>query len=247
MPGSEALVAVDLRHRLGTLALNVAFEATAPWTVLFGPSGSGKSTVLRSIAGLVRPDEGSVSILGERVSGDGVWVPAHRRRTRWAAQEAALFPRKTVKWNLAIGMGLEGTFAGRGWIDELDHALDVFGLRELESAYPAELSGGQRQRVSVVRAAMGARGRVLLLDEPFSGLDAEVRDRLRASLRVWLGGTPVISVTHDVGEAFLLGAEVVRMAEGRVVAQGPAAEVLAGDRERLLGMLGQVERAIESC
>ena len=219
-------VEVDVRHRLGTLELNVRFRADAPWTVLFGPSGSGKSTILRTIAGLVRPDEGSVRVLGERVLGDGVWVPAHQRRVRWAGQRAALFPRKTVGENLAMG-GVD-----------VERALDVFGLRGLMDRRPGELSGGERQRISVVRAAIGARGKVLLLDEPFAGLDAGVREELIAGLREWLGGTPVISVTHDVGEAFLLGAEVVRVDAGRVVGQGPVGVVLGTERDRLRGVLG---------
>ncbi len=85
---------------------------------------------------------------------------------------------------------------------------------------------------------VAAEGRVLLLDEPFAGLDAELRAGLIATLKSWLGPVPVISVTHDVEEAFLLGAEVVRVAAGRVVAQGPVAEVLAGERERLRRVLG---------
>lgn len=230
----EPFLSVDIRRRLGELALNATFHATAPWTVLFGPSGSGKSTILRAIAGLLRPSEGTVDLFDKLVSGPGVWVPAHRRPIRWCGQEAALFPQRTVKANLAMGLGVDE----RGSVDELEHALDVFGLRSLESAYPAELSGGQRQKVSVARAAIGARGCLLLLDEPFSGLDAAVRDDLRAGLRIWRGETPVISVTHDVGEAFLLGAEVVRIREGRVVAQGPVPEVLALERKRLLGVLG---------
>jgi molybdate transport system ATP-binding protein len=223
-------VEVDVRHQLGTLALTASIRAAAPWTVLFGPSGSGKSTILRTIAGLVRPDEGAVSVLGERVVGDGVWVPPHLRRVRWAGQRAALFPRETVGRNIAMGADAQGK-------DELDRALEVFGLRELQDKRPAELSGGERQRVSVVRAAIGARGRVLLLDEPFAGLDAGVRDGLIAGLREWLGETPVISVTHDVGEACLLGAEVVRVDQGKVVAQGVVGEVLGAERERLRGIL----------
>ena len=225
----EPFVAIDVRHRLGKLALDATFEITAPWTVLFGPSGSGKSTILRVIAGLIRPQDGTVELFGKRVSGPGMWVPAHRRSMRWVAQQTALFPHRTVRWNLALGSEEAA---------EVERALKVFGLAALAEAYPAELSGGQQQRVSVVRAAMGARGGVLLLDEPFSGLDAAVREGLRTGLREWLGDTPVISVTHDVGEAFLLGAEVVRVAEGRVVAQGPVEKVLAGEREKLLGVLG---------
>jgi molybdate transport system ATP-binding protein len=92
--------------------------------------------------------------------------------------------------------------------------------------------------VSVVRAAAAARGRLLLLDEPFAGLDASIRDRLIEDLRSWLSDTPVVSVTHDIGEAFLLGAEVIRIQEGKVVAQGPVAQVLAEQRRRLAAVLG---------
>jgi molybdate transport system ATP-binding protein len=232
-------VSIDMSHRIGTLQLTTCFEASAGWTVLFGPSGSGKSTILRTIAGLIKPDRGRVSVLGQPVvdTAADIWVEPHQRRIRWAGQRSALFPRKTVRWNLAPAMGLEGTFTGRGWIDELDHALDVFEIRHLADKRPAELSGGERQRVSVVRAAIGARGRVLLLDEPFAGLDATVRNRLIDSLRLWIEGAPIISVTHDIGEAFLLGADIVRISEGKVVAQGPVTKVLAEERISLRGLL----------
>lgn len=114
----------------------------------------------------------------------------------------------------------------------------AFHLEAFAAKRPRELSGGQAQRVAVARAAVGAEGKLLLLDEPFSGLDAAVREELIADLRAWLGETPVISVTHDVGEAFLLGAEVVKIADGRVVAQGPVGVVLAEERDRLAGVLG---------
>jgi molybdate transport system ATP-binding protein len=227
--GERVAVDVDVRHQLGTLALAATFRATAPWTVLFGPSGSGKSTILRTIAGMVRPDRGRVSVLGETVFDNGVWVPAHLRRVRWAGQRAALFPRETVGRNIAMG-GDDG--------NELERCFEIFGLRELVGKRPGELSGGERQRVSVVRAAIGCPGRVLLLDEPFAGLDAGVRDELIGGLREWLGETQVISVTHDVGEAFLLGAEVVRVEAGKVVGQGEVGEVLGAERERLRGVLG---------
>jgi molybdate transport system ATP-binding protein len=224
---------VAIEHRIGALRLKVGFEVSAPWTVLFGASGSGKSTILRAIAGLVRPDAGRIEVQGRVVfdSGSRVWVPAHRRELRWAGQRAALFPRMTVAENLGFGMD-------RASKEELDGALKGFYLKGLGERKEEGLSGGERQRVSVARAAVGARGRMLLLDEPFAGLDAAVRDRLIGDLKRWMGETPVISVTHDVGEAFLLGAEVVRIAEGRVVGQGPVETVLGGERERLLGWLG---------
>jgi molybdate transport system ATP-binding protein len=224
---------VRFRHRLGTLELDVAFAASAQWTVLFGPSGSGKSTILRAIAGLVRPDEGRI-VIGGRVVFDseaGVWVPAHERPMRWAAQKAMLYGWKTVRENLAMGL------AGMG--GELGGVVEHFGLGGIADRLPERLSGGERQRVGAIRAAVGVKGRVLLLDEPFTGMDAAVRDRLIEDLKGWIGDAPVLSVTHDVGEAFLLGAEVVRVAEGRVVGQGMVEEVLAGERERLVGVLGE--------
>ena len=234
---------VRFQHRIGTLEMDVAFQTAAPWTVLFGPSGSGKSTILRVIAGLERPTRGYVRV-GLKTVCDrecGVWVPGYLRAVRWSGQRAFLFPRRTVKRCLTEGMSQnDPRFTGRGWMDELESALDHFHLREQQNMLPEELSGGERQRVAVVRAAVGARGKVLLLDEPFSGLDAVVRDELIGDLRGWLGATPVVSVTHDVGEAFLLGAEVVRVAEGRVVGQGTVGEVLDGERRRLAGVLGGV-------
>jgi molybdate transport system ATP-binding protein len=119
----------------------------------------------------------------------------------------------------------------------VEAALEVFDLTRLAGKRPAELSGGERQRVAVARAAVAAKDRLLLLDEPFTGLDAPVRDRLIASLRDWLGETPIVSVTHDVAEAFQLDAEIVRLAEGRVVDQGPPTVVLAQERQRLLSLL----------
>jgi molybdate transport system ATP-binding protein len=227
--GEGAHLEVKFRKRIGTLAMDVAFAATAPWTVLFGPSGSGKSTILRVIAGLERADSGRVSIRG-RVVVDAAakeFVPARERDVRWTAQRAMLFPQMTVEENLAFADA-----------DEVGRALEGFHLAGLARKRVHELSGGEGQRVAVARAAIGARGQVLLLDEAFSGLDAGVRDRLIVDLRAWIGDTPVVSVTHDVGEAFLLGAEVVRSAEGRVVAQGPVGEVLAEERKRLVGFVG---------
>ena len=229
-------MSLEVEHRLGSLKMEVGLEVASSWTVLFGASGSGKSTLLRMIAGLVRPDRGRVEVLGRTVvdTAARVWVPAERRAVRWAGQREALFPRMTVRANVACGLGRQGR--------EVEEVLEVFGLRAWADAMPGALSGGQRQRVAVARAAAGARNKLLLLDEPFTGLDAMVRGELIEALRAWLGETPVISVTHDVGEAFLLKAEVVRMAEGRVVAQGPVGEVLAAERVGLQGILsGEVQ------
>ena len=228
------LLEVNLRHSLGTLDLQIDFATSAPWTVLFGPSGSGKSTVLRAIAGVLKPDSGRI-VMGGLVVFDsalGVFLPPHQRPVRWAAQRAMLFPRMDVRANLASSIG-QNSHA-----ETLERAIRHYKLLELAKRLPGELSGGQGQRIGVIRAAAGLKGGHLLLDEPFTGLDAAVRDRLIKDLRTWRGSLPVLSVTHDVGEAFLLGAEVVRIAAGRVLAQGPVGEILAPDRDALLHLLG---------
>jgi len=240
--------AVQLRHRIGPLDVDVDFKLTQPWTILFGPSGSGKTTVLRAMAGLVRPNQGLITL---RRSGRSdiavntatkIFAPAHRRCTRLAAQQTTLFPHMTVRENISFGArySSEGT-TPRTFVDT---AIDQFGLGGLAQMMPRELSGGERQRVAIARAATAAcslmGGAILLLDEPFNGLDARLRDELSSALRaaLALNRIPVVSVTHDVAEAFQLGAEVIKIADGKVVAQGPVEMVLAEERSRLLAQLG---------
>jgi molybdate transport system ATP-binding protein len=234
-----------MQHRIGAVALNVSFALTQPWTVLFGPSGSGKTTVLRTIAGFVRPDSGRV-VYGPDVLVDReteVFVPAHERPVRSAGQAARLFPHMSVRTNVLFGSGWSSK-PGEG-LELGDQVLELFQLGGFADRMPRDLSGGERQRVSVARAVVsavtfgGSGTALLLLDEPFSGLDAAVRDELLVELQEWLRRwkTPVLSVTHDVGEAFQLGAEVIKIADGRVVQQGPVGEVLAMERRRLMEQL----------
>ena len=234
-----------MQHRQGALIFDAAFVLTEPWTVLFGPSGSGKTTILRAIAGLMRPAAGQI-VLGSLATvlfdtATGICVPAHRREVRLAAQVATLFPNMTVRANVAYGVptGLDGV---------IDEALQRFRLEGLAEAMPWKLSGGERQRVAVVRAAISAvtltEGGLLLLDEPFAGLDLQLRDELLETLRNWLAQkkTPVLSVTHDVGEAFQLGAEVIKLSDGRILRQGPVGVVLSEERERLMEQLSRGAR-----
>jgi molybdate transport system ATP-binding protein len=233
---------MKMKHRAGMVTLDVEFALTAPWTVLFGPSGSGKTTVLRAIAGFVRPDEGRIIKNGEVLldTSTGKFIPPHKRPVRSAAQTAWLFPHKTVRQNLVYGNGWPSKPADAMGIAE--EMMSLFQLRELADRSPLELSGGERQRASVARAVVSAvtfegQGQaLLLLDEPFTGLDAVLRDELLAGLRDWLTRwkIPVLSVTHTLGEAFQLHAEVIKIADGRVVEQGPVETVLAKERQRLL-------------
>ena len=231
----------QMKHRLGTLSLDVSFELTQPWTILFGPSGSGKTTILRAIAGFIQPSHTRIILpVAEhsRVIADtatGISVVPHKRPVRWAAQRPALFPHKTVRENLAYSSEIRNV----GSAQAVDHAMERFHLTPIAGRKPSFLSGGEQQRVSIARAAIAASGRLLLLDEPFNGLDAPLRDELLVDLRTWLAETktPVLSVTHDIAEAFQLNAEVLKLHHGRITAQGPAALVLAEERTRLLTQL----------
>jgi molybdate transport system ATP-binding protein len=238
----DSILCLQIQHRVGALQLDVALNLTKPWTVLFGPSGSGKTTVLRAIAGFVRPDAGRImhrtTTLVDREA--RVFVPPHARPVRSAGQGAPLFPNLNVLEN--IQYGVKSRIDGGG-AEIVDNAMERFRLRALGPKSSQELSGGERQRVAVVRAAAAAvslgPGTLLLLDEPLTGLDLARQEELLDELRLWLAenGVPVLSVTHDVGEAFQLGAEVIRIADGKVAAQGPVTAVLADDRQRLMDQL----------
>lgn len=162
-----------------------------------------------------------------------MWVPAHARKIPFAPQAACLFPHKTIFENVLYGM------AGGG--NEMRAMLSLFRIAELADQYPAELSGGELQRVNLARAvAATTENGLLLLDEPFTGLDLGLRSEMVEDLLRWAceRGLCVLSVTHDVAEAFQLGAEVIKLKDGRVANQGPVEEVLREERTRLLAQLG---------
>jgi molybdate transport system ATP-binding protein len=210
---------VRIRHPLRTFDLAVDLEVDGAGSVLVGPSGAGKTTVLRTIAGLLRPDEGRVAI-GERVWLDtegGVTLPPEERSVGLLFQEYALFPHLTVRRNVAYG--------AQGDVDDL---LERFRLGPLAGARPHELSGGERQRVGLARA-LARRPEVLLLDEPLSALDARTRAHVREELRELLDelDIPTLVVTHDFADAAALGREVAVLVEGRIVQSGAPADLIA--------------------
>ena len=227
----------ETHHRLrvagarGAVRLDVSLELSAPWTVIFGPSGSGKSSLLRAACGLLS----ELDVEFRRREGGG-WVDVgamavHRRGLAYAPQGAAVFPHLSVQENVA--------FAG-ATKDEVDAALSFFVLSGMRQRQMRELSGGERQRVSLARAFAVPGARLMLLDEPFSGIDKGMRNDLLLRLREHTEalGVPVISVTHDVEEALLLEAEVVRITAGRVAGRGAAAVVLAEECARMRAVLG---------
>ena len=193
-------------------------------TVLFGPSGAGKTTLLRMLAGLDRPDRGTIRF------GDAIWfdgdknvdLPTQKRRVGYVTQEPALFPHLTVRENTGFGVPA----AERA--HRVAEILKLVGVADLAEHYPHELSGGQKQRVALARA-VAARPRILLLDEPLSALDATARDALRRDLGGFLRAVslPTVLVTHDRTEALSLGDDVALIGEGRVLQHGPIAEVFS--------------------
>jgi len=181
---------------------------------LLGPSGSGKSTVLRSIAGFERPDAGEVLAGGELLSGRGTWVPPERRRIGMVFQDFALFPHLDALANVAFGLHAEHRDKRRRRALEM---LELVGLAAEAGRFPHELSGGQQQRVSLARA-LAPRPRIVLLDEPFSNLDADVRTELAQQVRAALvaEGATALLVTHDQREAFAIAHEIGVLRAGRL-------------------------------
>lgn len=182
---------------------------------LLGPSGCGKTTTLRLIAGFEYPDGGLISINGRIVAGNGTRVPPEDRRVGMVFQEYALFPHVNVRDNIAFG--LRGSAAER--MRRVDEMIELVGLADEAHRMPGELSGGQQQRVALARA-LAPKPDVLLLDEPFSNLDAALRAQVRAEVRAILKGSGItgIFVTHDQQEALSL-ADSVAVMSGGVVAQ----------------------------
>lgn len=184
-------------------------------TCLLGPSGCGKSTTLRMIAGVDRPDSGRVLVEGNVVSDDAVFMPPEKRHIGLMFQDFALFPHLTVARN--VGFGLK---RGRGEA-RVKELLERVGLTRLAEAYPHELSGGEQQRVALARA-LAPRPAIMLMDEPFSGLDNRLRDEIRDETLSVLKeeGTAVLLVTHEPDEAMRMADEIALMREGEIVQHG---------------------------
>lgn len=221
------MISFSCRLMRPRFVLDAGFSFPGGCTALFGVSGSGKTTVARLIAGIERPDQGRISV-GEHVLVDTaarIWEPIHRRRVGLVFQDGQLLPHLTVRQNLAYGR----YFAGRDSEGvTFDGIVDLLGIGHLLAAYPATLSGGERQRVAIGRALLAAP-RLLVMDEPLASLDAERKqeilpfiERLRDEVRL-----PIIYVSHAVEEVARLANLVVRMADGRVIAEGTPAEVFA--------------------
>ena len=231
------MVELQLQARRGSFRLEIECRFAAPWTVVFGPSGAGKSTLLRLIAGLDRPDSGRIAIHGQYVTDTetGLNLRPGRRSAGLVAQQSALFPHLTVAANVAYGITSLSHPARQQRVSAM---LELVGGENLSGRSPRALSGGEAQRVSLARA-LAPMPRLLLLDEPLSALDAGTRDLVLSRLQTWLSERKIqtILVTHDAADALATDAEVALLHEGTLAALGPANEVLAAERTRLLARL----------
>ncbi|MFP3855205.1 MAG: ABC transporter ATP-binding protein, partial [Anaerolineales bacterium] len=216
---------VELKHiskRFGEVAAvrDVSLQvAKGEILAVLGPSGCGKTTLLRLIAGFEQPEEGQVIISGQPVADPGLFIPPERRHIGMVFQSHALFPHLTVGENIAFGLTDLPKEEQRA---RVQHLLNLIRLPKANDRYPHELSGGQRQRVALARA-LAPEPFIVLMDEPFSNLDADQRSKIRDEVRFILKQieTTVLFVTHDQEEALFMGDSLGVMRAGRLEQLGP--------------------------
>ena len=192
---------------------------------LLGPSGCGKTTLLRAIAGLIQPTSGAIRFGSQLVGVSSVVLPPHKRGTGYVPQQGALFPHLTVAKNIAFGLD-KNTYTKSEIADITHEMIGLIGMKGMESRLPSQLSGGQQTRVALARA-LAIKPKLILLDEPFSALDAVLRDELRTEVVGLLRelGSTAILVTHDREEALVSSDRVILMRDGKVAQNGTPEEV----------------------
>jgi molybdate transport system ATP-binding protein len=236
------------RHSAGAsnFVLDVAVEVPPGFTILFGASGAGKSTLLDCLAGLTRPDEGRIATGGYVLfdSAAGVHVPAPKRRIAYVFQALALFPHLSAEENVAYGLRDLPEADRRGRVDAI---LQAFRAERLRWQKPGEISGGERQRIALARSLV-TEPCVLLLDEPLTGLDAELKGAIVDDLRAWNAAKeiPILYVTHSRDEVDALGERVIALDNGRVVSSGVPIEVLNAPRRKKLAQAAGFENLLSA-
>lgn len=234
------------RARAGSapFLLDVSLQAPAGITILFGPSGAGKSTLLDCIAGLARPDAGRI-IAGEAAlfdSQSNVNCPPQVRRIAYVFQTLALFPHMTAEENISYGLD---KLPREQRVTRVEEILKAFRVEKLRTRRPPEISGGERQRIALARSLV-TQPRVLLLDEPLTGLDAELKASIFDDLRAWNAARriPILYVTHTREEVDALGERVIAMDHGHVISTGTPLEVLEAPRHKRLAQAAGFENLL---
>jgi iron(III) transport system ATP-binding protein len=235
----SAITCVEVFKRFGVVKALESFSidvADGQILSLLGPSGCGKTTALRVIAGFENPDAGSVTIGGRTVVAGGEVTPPEKRKVGMVFQDYALFPHMDVSGNVTYGV--EGSDA-----DHVHEILSLVGLEDMAERMPHELSGGEQQRVALARA-LAPRPDAILLDEPFSNLDATLRVRMRRDVRrilKWAGATTIF-VTHDQEEALAMADFVAVMREGTIVQAGTPKVLYQSPADKwIAGFIGESE------
>jgi len=218
---------IEIQHKLGDFQLDVSYYgAKEGITAIYGPSGAGKSSIIQIVAGLRRPDRGYIRLNGECLfsSEEGVDLPPEKRRIGYVFQDARLFPHLTVEANLNYGRKL--TPEALRFVD-FDQVVSVLGIGHLLKRRPAKLSGGEKQRVAIGRALLMSPS-ILLMDEPLNSLDTQRKQELLPFIKEICETfqLPILYVSHSPTEIRYLADEVVRIEDGRVVAQGSVESVL---------------------
>lgn len=236
------------RHGPGasSFVLDVSIEVPSGITILFGASGAGKSTLLDCIAGLTRPDEGRIVAGGDVLfdSVGAIHIPVPQRRIAYVFQTLALFPHLTAEENVAYGLRDLAEDERR---EQVSAILNAFRVEKLRKQRPGEISGGEKQRIALARSLV-TEPRVLLLDEPLTGLDAELKAAIVDDLRAWntAKAIPVLYVTHNRDEVDWLGERVVALDNGRVVSSGTPMDVLNAPRRKKLAQAAGFENLLNA-
>lgn len=230
----------------GSFLLNVHLRALAGFTIVFGASGAGKTTLLDCIAGLTEPEDGRIALGGEAVYDSETKrnLPAWKRRIGYVLQDLALFPHLTAEENVEYGLLELSSPERRARSREM---LKSFRIEHLRERRPAQISGGERQRVALARALV-TEPRVLLLDEPLVALDRPTRSLIIADLRRWNQNyrIPILFVTHSIEEVFALGAEVIVLDAGKIVAQGQPKDVMLSPQLETVAQLAGFENVFDA-
>ena len=234
------------RRRAGSspFVLDVSLEIPPGITILFGPSGAGKSTLLDCLAGLLRPDAGRITISAQTLfdSASRTNLPPQKRRIAYVFQSLALFPHMSAEENVSYGLANLHEEDRRARVGEI---LAAFRVESLKTRKPGEISGGEKQRVALARSLV-TLPRLLLLDEPLTGLDAELKAAIVDDLRAWNAAQriPILYVTHSRDEVDALGERVIAMDHGRVVSAGTPHEVLDAPRRKRLAQAAGFENLL---